>query len=240
MIEYETFAYFGVPKTGSTFIADFLQRFCSEQCLLAEQHKPVSPERYSPQKLYIISVRNPLDQYLSLYSYGVDGRGRVHSRLANLGHEALYDGSKRGFHRWLKLVLQPENAHLLSKHYAAAEDGRLAEIVGYQSFNHLRLASPWRDAAVGKDALRRTFERNSIVGFVIRNEQLNSDLATLVRTRLQSSFSDPAAALRYLETAERINASTRVDLGAEAFDVKDKLRTQLQEREWLLHELFGY
>jgi hypothetical protein len=240
MIEYETFAYLALQKTGSTFIIDFLQRFCSEQRLWAEKHRPVPPDRYSPEKLYIISVRDPLDQYISLYSFGAGGKGRFHRRLGDKGRDPLYDGTNHGFRRWLKLVLRPEKAKLLSREYARSQGGELAKIVGFQSFRYLRLASCQLDEATNKDALRRSFERNNIVGFVIRNERLNSDLATLVRTRLQHSIGDPEAALAYLENAERINASKRVDQSGETFGLREGLRKQIQKREWLLHELFGY
>ena len=240
MIEYETFAYLALQKTGSTFIIDFLQRFCSEQCLWSEKHKPVPPDRYSPEKLYIISVRDPLDQYLSLYSFGTGGKGGFHRRLGDKGRDSLYDGTSRGFRRWLKLVLRPDKAKLLSREYARSQGGELAQIIGFQSFRYLRLASRQLDEATDRDGLRQSFERNNIVGFVIRNERLNADLARLVRTRLRHSISDPEAALAYLETAERINASQRVDQSGETFGLRDGLRRQIQEREWLLHELFDY
>jgi hypothetical protein len=240
MIEYETFTYLALQKTGSTFIINFLKRFCSEDRRWAKKHSPVPPDRYSPEKLYIISVRDPLDQYLSLYSFGVAGRGGLHRRVNRNSGESHYDGTDRGFRRWLRLVLQPENAHVLDREYAEFQGGELAQIVGYQSFRYLRLACLRLDSAADKEALRQSFAQSNIVGFVIRNERLNADLATLVRTRLRHSISDLDAALAYLENAQRINASKRIDQYGETFRLREGLRKQVQQREWLLHELFGY
>ena len=75
MVEYETFAYLALQKTGSTFIVEFLRRFCGEKLIYLEKHKPVPAERHRREKLYVISVRNPLDQYISLYSFGVEKKG---------------------------------------------------------------------------------------------------------------------------------------------------------------------
>jgi hypothetical protein len=244
MLEYETFAYLGLQKTGSSFIADFLRRFCREACVSTHKHWPTLAEAHSREKLYIISVRDPLDQYLSLYSYGVEGKGKLHGRLSKQGYDSFYDGTPDNFRQWLRTILRPSNAQLLNRAYAKIAGGKIARIVGYQSFRYLNLAMPSPEAllehATDQESLRRAFEKNNVVGFAIRNERLNSDLASLVQGRLRNSIADPDAALTYLETAERINASNRVDKRGVSFDLGDRLKARLHDREWLLHELFNY
>lgn len=47
-------------------------------------------------------------------------------------------------------------------------------------------------------------------------------------------------ALAYLVKAERINTSKRIDEYGEPVRLGEKLQKRLQDREWLLHELFNY
>jgi hypothetical protein len=244
MYEFETFAYLPLQKTGSTFIVDFFKRFSRERAVPARKHEPLQIEQYDPQKLYLISVRNPLDQYISLYSFGVGGGGGLYRRMRRSGYDTLYDGTAEGFRLWLKFVLRPSSAALLDSEYAKVGDEGIAGLVGYQSYRYLRLAIPSADKALegcgSEDELRGRFQQRNIVGFVLRNESLNSDLATLVKTRLRDSITDVDGAVRYLEDAGRRNVSKRIDQYGEAIQLGEKLKKRLQGREWLLRELFGY
>ena len=244
MYEFESFAYLPLQKTGSTFIIDFFKRYCRERPVPARKHEPLDIEQYDPRKLYLISVRNPLDQYISLYSFGVGGRGSLYRRMRRSGYDALFDGTAEGFRLWLKLVLRPSSAALLDSEYASIGNEIVASLVGYQSYRYLRLAIPSADKVLegcgSEDEVRGCFHQRNIVGFVIRNESLNSDLATLAQTKLRDTITDLDEALKYLEEAGRKNASKRIDQYGEAIQLGDKLKKRLQSREWLLNDLFGY
>lgn len=244
MIEYESFVYLPVHKTGSTFIADFLQRFCGERLIAADKHRPIARETYDPKKFYFTSVRNPLDQYLSLYSYGVEGSGGLYDRMRRRGYDSLYAGTPEAFRLWLKFVLQPRHAAIVDRRYARTGGGDVAGLLGLQSFRYLYLVTPSPEQALkscrDEAQLRNLHEQNNIVRFAVRNERLNSDLAALVQTQLKRSIADPAAALAYLENPKHLNASNRIDAYGEAIALEARLKERLQKREWLLHELFGY
>lgn len=100
MHEFETFTFLDVQKTGSTFVSHFLSEFCTEEVMKYKKHKRVE-DSYDPNKFYFITVRNPLDQYISLYSHGCAGMGGLARRLRKRGHGGLYDSTWDGFRRWL-------------------------------------------------------------------------------------------------------------------------------------------
>ena len=58
MQEFQSFVYLDLQKTGSTFIADLLQRHCKELQVRFSKHSRVG-QGYDGNKFYFISVRNP-------------------------------------------------------------------------------------------------------------------------------------------------------------------------------------
>jgi hypothetical protein len=185
MYECDSFVYLPLQKTGSSFIVNFFKRFGCEPALPARKHRALEIEQYNPRKLYVISVRDPLDQYISLYSYGVGGGGGLYRRMRQSGYNTLYDGTPEGFRLWLKFVLRPASAALLDPDYALAGKKDIPRLIGYQSFRYLRLAIPSAETVLkdcgSENELRARFQQNNIVGVVIRNESLNSDLAAWYR-----------------------------------------------------------
>ena len=131
MHEFETFMYLDVQKTGSTFISNLLAEFSSEEVQKYRKHGRVEV-RYDPKKFYFITVRNPFDQYVSLYSHGCAGMGGLARRLRKRGRGDLYDSTWEGFRHWLKFILKPEISPLLDDEYGAARNagGRVEEGFG--------------------------------------------------------------------------------------------------------------
>jgi hypothetical protein len=241
MHEFETFAYLDVQKTGSTFISFLLQKFCTEKELDFRKHGQVE-DRYDPKKFYFISARDPLDQYMSLYSHGCGGKGNLYHKLRRRGVEQLYNSSLKGFRRWLKFVLDSENAGLLDHEYGKLKG--ISDLIGFQTYRYLELAilDPTETLAACKtqEDLREAYKAKSIVNDTVRNERLNADLGRLITTRLRASISDVDGALKFLEEGHRLNASDRIDRFEEGKLLNEKGANRLQEREWFLHELFGY
>jgi hypothetical protein len=243
MLEFETFVYLPLQKTGSSFVASFFERFCRERLLDDSGHTPVDAEKYDPSKLYLISVRNPLEQYISLYSFGVTGGGRLYGRMRRLGYDSLYDGTAEGFSFWLRTVLRPSSADMLDRDYGALENSKVAHLIGYQSYRYLKLAVPSAGKAMGRcqtqDELRTAYKEGNIVGFTLRTETLNADLAALIQTRLRTSMTNLDEALTYLQNAPPVNASERIDRYGQ-LDLAPKSLRRLKEREWLMYEIFDF
>ncbi len=243
MHEFETFAYLDVQKTASTFISRLLKKYCTETEIRYRKHAPIG-KSYDRAKFYFISVRDPVDQYISLYSYGCKRAGLLQKTLRAKGYARFYDSTWKGFQEWLAFVLDPKNAAVLNTAYGHYGHGRASRLVGFQSFRFLRLAVPnpanilmeCKTAA----SMKRAYEDNKIANFVIRYESLRSDLSELVTTKLGHAISKPHKALAYVEQSHARNTSNRIDKKEADPTLSEECKKAVHEREWLLHEIFNY
>jgi hypothetical protein len=198
---------------------------------------------YDPGKFYFISVRDPYEQYLSLYSFGCQRKGKLFKRLSKQGLAHLYDGTAPGFHAWLKFILDANSAAHLPG-YGERHLKNIVGIVGLQSYRVLQLAM--RDAeqilATCQDRanIRLAFNANNIVQHTIRTETLRDDLVNLLTTNLAGSLTDLEDAKRYVTQEGIRNPSRRVDETWKSGGTEAELRALVRDREWPLCEFFGY
>lgn len=242
MYEFETFVYLDVQKTGSNFICATLRKFSAETAVRKRKHKGVEAD-FDKSKIYFISVRNPLEQYVSLYFFGCKGRGRLSKQIKENGLGELYDGSWSGFLSWLEFMLDSEKAPVFEPTYAACGDGRLSRLVGLQSYRVLRLAIPGANnvlsACRDENEVISEYRSNNIVSHVIKTENLRTDFVNLLKNNLSDRISDLDSAIKFIQESAPINTT-------EQFDKKDRpklsedLKSLLREREWFLCDEFGY
>jgi len=243
MHEFETFVYLGVQKTGTTFISAFLKKFSKERELVSKAHQPMGAD-HDPRKFYFISVRDPLDAYLSLYSYGSEAKGRMRNNFVRDGIESFYDGTMDGFTDWLGYVLRPRHAEQLDKPFAYMGEGVTCKLIGFQSWRYLRLAIAQPPVALGactsEDEIRALYKEKKLPRYVIRYERFIEDLVALVRGPLAYAITDVEAAVEYIQTAKPLNTSDRIDRYHSEVVLGRRLEQKLLDREWFLHEEFGY
>jgi hypothetical protein len=238
MYESKSFAYLDLQKTGTNFIVDFLDRFNGESGAERRKHKPLVGDA-GRDRLFFISVRNPLDQYISLFSFGCDGKGSLFKKLSTRGRGNLYGRGEGAFERWLEFMLVPEYAALVDKKYANVGDGHLPSIIGFQSFRFLYLAlqDPLVDLSEcrTRDDVVQIYRTHSRVSVIVRHSHFISDLKDLVRLHLRDAISDTEAALKFLDEAPALNKSRRIDDGLE-LRLSAPLYRSLREREWLYYD----
>jgi hypothetical protein len=243
MHEFETFCYLDVQKTGSTFVSYLLTQCSTEKALIFRKHLRVE-DRYDPNKFYFITVRDPLDQYISLYSHGCGGAGGLSRRLRKRGHGNLYDSTWSGFRRWIKFVMREDNAELLDDDYGSAENEALRELIGFQTYRFLELAmlEPLETLRRCKtrDDVRAAYKEKDIVDFTVRHEHFDEDMELLLTTKLRYAMKDADEAVKLLHETKRLNESDRVDRFEEDPKMGHNVRIKLNEKEWLLKELFDY
>jgi hypothetical protein len=236
MHEFETFVYLDVRKTGSTFINVFLRRFSAEEEVCRRTHKGM-PADCDRNKFYFISVRHPLEQYLSLYAFGCQQKGQLFGTLRKKGCAHFYDRKQAGFRVWLDFVLREENAGLLGDGYGRHEN--VSELVGLQTYRVLKLALPSASRRLRKcrsrEDARAAYNEHNLASYTIRTESLRADLKELVRTRLQGRIRNVDAAIRFIDQEPARNASPRME-DEITLDANQKRR--IEEREWLLYEIF--
>ncbi|MBV9991193.1 MAG: hypothetical protein JOZ72_07850 [Alphaproteobacteria bacterium] len=240
MHEFETFVYLDTQKTGSTFISYVLTECANEKIVAFEKHRPVGDD-YHPEKFHFITVREPRDQYISLYSHGCSGAGGLSRRLRKKGHGDFYDSTWRGFRRWLKFILDLDQAKLLDDTYG--REKAIHDLIGFQTYRFLELAmkNPYETikACRTKDDLRAAYKENNIAQYVIRNETLREDFERLVTGELRHAMNVDKA-LGLIHESDKLNTSDRVDAFEDNPKIGRETREILREREWFLKELFDY
>jgi hypothetical protein len=237
---FRTMAYLDVNKTGSTFVSAFLRAHLDDEEVSFVKHGRI--ELRPPRgRLHLISVRDPVEQYLSLFSYGCDRKGDIHNRLLAHGWGDLYRRDQESFERWLDRVLDPANAWLLAREYRLSG---CARHVGLMSYRVARLAIP--GSVVRLRAVRApgdivsVYRRHSVVDAVVHTETLAADLDSFVSATAGQLPWKPSAeqARAALGTSARVNASRRVD--DHGISVSSSAREAIRAREVLLVEEFGY
>ena len=233
MIEFDSFCYLQNHKTGCSMVETFLRQLCTDDIVRYEKH--MAPKQRKPGKFYFISVREPLDTYLSLFNYGLDGKGELFVRLGAAGYGTLYAQGIDGFGAWIDFVLDPSHAALV--YPPGCLPG--APQLGLVSSRFLRLAALGFERKCGtltnQAAIINFGESNRLADAVIRYETLQQDLTALVAGPLRHAFSNLQAAFDWIESSPRVNASTRRDRPGKP-PLTEQQRKLLIEREWYLYQ----
>jgi len=246
VLEFEDFVYLDVQKTGSTTIRRFLMRHGRGRIVNDEKHAPV--RRKDPCKIYFISCRDPLAQYVSLYSYGFGltptgrerrQRGAIYAYMKRAGMTGVYDGTSEGFSAWMDLVLDPAVGRTI---FVGRDRHRLLETIGLQSLRFVTLDLPSPERALARltclEDVMKSLASDGLADVVLRTETLSEQLHLMCDGAYGDIIADPDQARRYLETESVKNES--IDLGLRPEALSRQLRLRVQRRESLFFDMLGY
>lgn len=79
MFKSEELVYIQMQKTGCTHIASLLTRLFDGEII--GKHNAAKPDDFARKPLFVSSIRNPWDWYLSLWTFGAQGKGGLWERL---------------------------------------------------------------------------------------------------------------------------------------------------------------
>lgn len=231
-VEYEKLVYLDPQKTGSTFVEEVLLEVFGREPSYRGRHEPLKVR--DSKRLHCISVRDPWDQYMSLYRYGRDRRGGVYLNLKGAGLASSYET----FGSWLDVVLDPEHAPAVAPMWGKTG---VAPLFGLQTFRYLRMAIPRSLDEMTRmrstEDVRAVHDEKKAWDVVLRTESLSQDLATmLIQNRRRLGIWKTRGSIeRIVASHAGANASKSK---RQAMDPRD--RDRIAEREWLLLEQFGY
>ncbi len=199
--------YLDVQKTGSTFVTGFLAdnvRYAHER---TRKHSRLQRAK-RPEEIALLSSREPVSTWLSLYNYGCTGVGRLRRRLDRRGvGERFYSGDPNDFDAWVTHLLSPDAVADLGEDYASLS--RLG--VGFATFRELVLSfdRPLRRFAdlSSLDDLRGAYQRDTCIDVRLRHRTLHDDLIAVCRGPLRRHLRADADPVAYLSHAERVNSS---------------------------------
>lgn len=238
MIDFGDVIYLDMQKTGSTYITGFLKRHLRLDLKESRMHGTLRAGQ-KKKAYYFVSLRNPVEQYISLYRYGCDSKGGVFNRLDQAGvAEGLYVNGQDGFPGWLDFMTDPANAGIIDPRYGKTTPA----LFGFMTFRllYLSMRRPLKHLAglPDRDALRQVYRERSVTPGYVRTEHLNEDLIRLCETDLAPYLKDPEAAIAHLRKGIRSNVSKSAAISPA--DIDPGLRDRIAEREWLLYETFPF
>jgi hypothetical protein len=246
VLEFEDFVYLDVQKTGSATIRQFLMRHGRGAIIENQTHAPVREK--DPRKTYFISCRDPLAQYVSLYSFGLGltptgrerrQRGAIHAYMERSGMAEVYDGTADGFSAWMDLVLDPAVGQAI---FVGRDRHRLLETIGLQSLRFVTLDLPSPERALAQltcvEDVMNSLTQNGLADVVLRTESLSEQLLMMCDGAYGDVIAEPGQARRYLAGHSIKNES--IDLGLRAETLSRPLRLRVQRRESLFFDMLGY
>lgn len=253
MIEYDSFIYLDVYRTGSTHVIGLLGRITEERLIRSHRHASLTGGGrlgVTGGKFIFTTVRNPWDWYVSLWAHGADGKSAIRRYLsANLetkDFRAVYDESNPvdSFRRWL--VLMHDAAILDSVMMENMPRSGLAPVLGLCTYRFLRVTtlhprfllrrllvrSP--SGSVRYHGVLKAYEK------ALRNETLSADLIELVeRNSGRCRFRPDAADIIRAADAKPENASGRtLSTYREYYD--ERCAELVASRDRFFIDEFGY
>jgi hypothetical protein len=253
MIEFETFIYLDVYKTGSAHLKNLLPAITDSKEVRMKRHAPLTsgrPYTWTGGKLVFATVRNPWDWYVSLWSYATDGKGAIHrffsEALPKKEMRLMFDRQNPvvSFERWLRAVNDKEfNERVIRNNMP--ESG-LGGIIGLYTFRFMRVTTPYptlflkRWSVPSIDAAIRYQRRFGLYKEMLRSESLNADLIDFVgKYRERCRFKADAEAIIQDYAKQPRNTSTRI-LPSYRDYYTDETRALVAEKDRLIVDLFGY
>jgi hypothetical protein len=228
MDDFGDVVYLDVEKTGSSFVSKFLNDNMKHERNSLIKHGRIGAD-FRIDAFYFISVRNPLDQYLSLYRYGCKGKGAIYESLSKSGYAALYQPDLLSFQKWLEFVLTPKNAGHLGADYKTVD----TTLMGLQTFRFLVLSFQHAILKLKSihdyESLGDLYDREKIHSEVVCNERLREDMEALVASHL-SGYLNVEESISYLRAAPSINKSPQLDFDIGTVDEDTKGLIRHKER----------
>lgn len=250
MIEYGSFIYLDVYRTGSTHVIGLLEQISLDKPVKVFRHAALTKGHPlgNTRKAVFTSVRNPWDWYVSLWAYGCDGKSAIRRYLgehippAELA--ALYDKADavNSFQRWLKAIHDPAVLNKIMQEHLP-ESG-LAPVIGLYTYRYLRVTTRFPKAFLRRPFIRSTAGAGSYLhlmkayGTVLRNETLSEDFVSFVEKHPAGFRANAAAIIRAAETRPA-NASGRTLATYRAY-YRDEDAALVADRDRFFMDEFGY
>jgi len=241
----DSFIYLQLQKTACTHIASILSNLF--EGVQVGKHNALTENMLLRNRLILSSIRNPWEWYLSLWLYGVSGRGGLWQRLTNsnvngVGQEKIWKNLYANddvtlFRKWLKLIHNPCTALQLNDEYGNVSG--LSDSAGFFTYRYMRLC--WEE---GVESCSSVFDSSNIlfesdlrlchVDFFIRQEQLELDLISILSNIRPLNLTEK----EFILNAGKSNVSLRKHTLSEYYNL-DSVRL-VMSRDQLLIDKFSY
>ncbi|MDA0890718.1 MAG: hypothetical protein O3C15_00180 [Proteobacteria bacterium] len=228
MFDLPGIVYLDPEKTGSTFVRRFLAATVKDapaDALDAQRpfkHRPTGKAKRK-NALYFVSTRHPVDQYLSLYRFGRQGRGAFYLSLKRSGLSSLYAPGK--LNQWLEFVLSAQARQYFDPLLKCLPP----ELpIGPAALRLIKANTPHPEdillAGTTLTSVESQYAAHALADMTIRLEHLQEDMRTLITERARHCFV-PDSALKMLASSRAAN--TTEQLYGQTEDVDAELRERI-------------
>ncbi len=187
MLETNNWIYLDLEKTGCTFLRNKLLKICKDsQFINSEIH---SIQKVKTSKPKIITIRDPYNYYLSLWSYGLDKLGGFYNIIANqypsLSKSFYKERSSLCFHNFLDFSLEHTARYpfdyesWLPRKFDLYTTRILSMII---PIKEREIFSKRLDATLYFDDINSIIKKSYLPEVIIQTEYLNTDFHTLAKS----------------------------------------------------------
>ncbi len=229
-----------LQKTGCTHIARLLAQLVPGRQMAKHSRAPSG--LVESRRVFVGSVRNPWDWYVSLWAFGCGGEGGLYELLTggstarNAEWRRVYadSGDPLLFRQWLAMISATGN---LGERYGAST---IRPFAGFFTYRYCRLFArdprPLFSGGIADAAALAEFDRRqNLVKHFIRNESLEDDL---IRILGSCGYPLDARQLELIRTPVRTNASTRSRDHVRYYDAQTA--QLVMDRERFIVDKHGY
>lgn len=236
MHDFGKLVYLDLPKSGSTFVSQFLNETCKLALVKEIKHGRIG-RFYKKKAFYFITIRHPISQYSSLFRFGLDGKGMLYERLAKRGQGGLYQRDAESFNRWLRFMLDFNNSRLIGEGFERIPE---SYNLGFLSYRYIMqsIARPEKTVLKKPDDmdLSQYVREKSIVDHIIFNERLGEGLIDLAKN-IKPEYFDQEKVSVFFRNEVRINASATK---AEKFNkIDEDVNRLIAEKERILLSFYS-
>ncbi len=185
----DRFAYLELHKTGCTHIRHILDDLFDGESV--GSHNLATHEMFTGKRVFLGSIRDPWEWYLSLWAFGCDKKGAVFSETHNSENSGkwrvLYENVKDAdaFRTWLYTMNDETYLADIGEGYG---NYTISQFAGLMTYRYLRLFCTRRGSMENIERLS-TFEQiknydadHCFIDHFIRNETLEADLFCWLET----------------------------------------------------------
>jgi hypothetical protein len=238
--------YLDLHKTGSTTLARFFKKEVMGPTYTFQKHRPAAELEKQETDLWLMSVRNPLDYYVSLWAWGRKKHRRVYDAIDPSMRGALYGNPDPAtFRRWLvslfdssALALDASREPVTPIGHSVRHASRAG--IGFFTLRYLVLSTTGPNLPAPRRLIRKNFDlemlldEHSRVDRYLRLESVHDDLEEIAmdsRVRLNGG------ALERLRLSRPFNPSAH-GLALSYYD-QETYDLVVQRDRLILHRHYG-
>lgn len=240
MVITDKIIYLELEKTGSTFVVHILKN-CGNKFNRIGMHnnvykgKHINKSKIFKNRLFVGNIRNPFDWYVSLWTFGCDGLGRILQNTKHLNGD-IYDdrNNVENFHRFLHLLLNDKNYYLKEGY----KNTPFSENYGFMTYLYMRLLTQsdkvnFREIT-NNDILLNYDNKNNVLDIVLRQETLNEDIINNV----EKLGLDKQKILKFIDKRPIVNSSERQKDYRKYYN--DNTIKLIKEKDFLFFDKYNY